>query len=151
VIGDGPLRASLQSQAGALGIKDRVDFLGYLPLAKMRSLMMEHDLLFQPSHVAADGDSEGGAPTVLLEAQACGMPVISTLHDDIPYVTVSDHSAWLAPQGDADALAFVVRKAVEESSRWGEMGRAGRMKIESDHDVNREIAALENLYAEAAG
>ena len=151
VIGDGPLQASLKSQVMALGIQDRVHFAGYRSLSETRAAMTEHDLLFQPSHVAADGDAEGGAPTVILEAQACGLPVVSTLHDDIPYVTIPGQSAWLAPQGEADALAYVLRQAMGESSHWGTMGQAGRAKIESDHDVNKEIIALENLYAEAMG
>ncbi len=149
VIGDGPLRTHLEQQTAALGLRDRVTFAGYRSLSEIRSAIQDHDLLFQPSRTAADGDSEGGAPTVILEAQACGLPVVSTLHDDIPNVTVPGQSAWLAPQGDADALAYVLRQAVEESPRWGQMGRTGRAKIESDHDVNREILALENLYEQA--
>ncbi len=149
VIGDGPLRAALEKQTTALGLQDRVNFSGYRSLSEIRSAIQDHDLLFQPSHTAADGDSEGGAPTVILEAQACGLPVVSTLHDDIPNITIPGQSAWLAPQGDADALAYILRQAVGESPRWGEMGRTGRAKIESDHDVNREILALENLYEQA--
>ncbi len=149
VIGDGPLRAVLKSQAETLGIQDRIHFVGYRSLSEMRAAMMEHDLLFQPSHIAANGDAEGGAPTVILEAQACGLPVVSTLHDDIPYVTIPGQTSWLARQGDADALAYVLKQAVAEASLWSAMGKAGRAKIESDHDVNREIIALENLYAAA--
>ena len=149
VIGDGPLRASLESEASRLGIADRIDFAGYRSLDEIRDNLQAHDLLLQPSRVAADGDAEGGAPTVLLEAQACGLPVISSLHDDIPHVTVPGGSAWLAPEGDASALAYMLRRAGEEADRWGVMGRAGRAKIEADHDVNKEILALEKLYQEA--
>jgi colanic acid/amylovoran biosynthesis glycosyltransferase len=101
--------------------------------------------------VAPDGDGEGGAPTVILEAQACGMPVISTTHDDIPHVTVPGESAWIGPQGDAGALSEILRRAAGESGRWGAMGRSGRAKVEGDHDADRVVAALEDLYAEAAG
>jgi colanic acid/amylovoran biosynthesis glycosyltransferase len=112
----------------------------------MRAAMQTHDLLLQPSRVARDGDSEGGAPTVLLEAQACGLPILSTTHADIPYVTVPGESSWLAPEGDAESLAGLVLQAAGEAERWGAMGRAGRAKVMADHDVNREILRLEDLY-----
>jgi colanic acid/amylovoran biosynthesis glycosyltransferase len=150
VIGDGPLRPRLQALATRLGIGDHADFVGWRSLDETRAAMQRHDLLLQPSQAAPDGDGEGGAPTVLLEAQACGLPVIATTHDDIPHVTVPGESAWLAPEGDPAALAYLLRRAGEEADRWGVMGRAGRRKIEADHDINRTIGALEDLYAEAA-
>lgn len=149
VIGDGPLRAPLEALAARLGIAARVTFAGYRSLEEMRAAMQTHDLLLQPSRVASDGDSEGGAPTVLLEAQACGLPILSTTHADIPYVTVPGESSWLAPEGDAEALASLIVRAAGEAQRWGAMGRTGRAKVMADHDVNREILRLEDLYQEA--
>ena len=150
-VGGGPLWEELKSQAGRLGILNRIDFPGYLPREKSLSLMNTHDLLLQPSLTAEDGDSEGGAPTVILEAQACGMPVISTTHADIPYITASENKMWLSPEGDAENLSANLIQAVEEHSRWGAMGRAGRAKVEADHDAVKETGKLENLYAEVAG
>lgn len=156
VIGDGPRRAALEAQAVALGVSARVDFAGYKTMEQMRGALDTHDLLLQPSRVAPDGDAEGGAPTVILEAQAGGLPVISTDHDDIPFVTApgggdgpARASAWLAPQGDAGALAALVRQAAQEASQWGAMGRAGRAKVEADHHVARAILSLEDTYADA--
>ena len=155
VIGDGPLRARLVGLAAALGISGRVDFVGFKNLAETRAALAVHDVLLQPSLTAADGDGEGGAPTIILEAQACGLPVIATTHDDIPHITApatasaGAGSAWLAPEGDADALAELLRRAVDEAGNWGAMGRAGRAKIEADHDARRIVADLEALYAAA--
>ena len=150
VIGDGPLGPRLRALANKLGIGDHVDFVGSRSLDELRAALQAHDLLLQPSRIAPDGDSEGGAPTVILEAQACGMPVLSTAHADIPHITLPGQSAWLAPEGDAVALAYLMRRAAEEADRWDIMGRAGRYKIETDHDVNRTILHLEDLYAEAS-
>lgn len=149
VIGDGPRRAFLGDLAARLGIGDWVDFVGYKTMAEMRAALDAHDLLLQPSRVAPDGDAEGGAPTVILEAQACGLPVVSTDHDDIPFVTAE--GSWLAPQGDVEALAALLRRAAAESSSWGDKGRAGRAKIEADHDLSRVIRNLEDVYEAARG
>ena len=150
VIGDGPLGARMRTLAATLGLAGRVDFVGARSLAETRAALASHDLLLQPSRTSPDGDGEGGAPTVILEAQACGLPVVTTDHDDIPHVTVPGASAWISPQGDVEALAESLRRAARESARWGEMGRAGRAKVELDHDATRVVAALEDLYAEAA-
>lgn len=150
-IGDGPLAPRLRALAATLGIADRVDFAGSRSLEETLAALAAHDLLLQPSRTAPGGDGEGGAPTVILEAQACGLPVISTDHDDIPFVTVPGESAWIVPQNEVEPLAEALRRAAAESARWGEMGRAGRAKVERDHDAARVVAALEALYAEAAG
>jgi len=153
VIGDGPRRAALEAQAAGLGLAARVRFVGYKSPADMRAALDESDILLQPSRIAPDGDSEGGAPTVILEAQASGLPVVTTDHDDIPFVTVSGRespSAWIAPQGDAEGLAALMKRAVDDHAAWGAMGRAGRAKIEADHDIARVVPALEDLYAAAS-
>jgi glycosyltransferase involved in cell wall biosynthesis len=77
------------------------------------------------------------------------MPVLSTLHDDIPYVTVPGKSALLAPEGDVEALFKNLRQAVHGSAHWPSMGHSGRAKIEADHDVNKESEILERYYDEA--
>ena len=151
IIGDGPLRPALEAQISGLGLADRVRILGFLPLAEMRARMQDRDILFQPSCASSDGDGEGGAPTVLLEAQACGMPILSSLHDDIPYVTVPDESALLAPERDVGALSARILQLAQSAGSWPEMGRAGRHHVEAFHDSRREVLGLESIYRELAG
>jgi colanic acid/amylovoran biosynthesis glycosyltransferase len=154
IIGDGALRPALEAQIARLGIGDRVRILGYLPLPVMRGKLQDHDILFQPSCTSSDGDGEGGAPTVLLEAQACGMPILSSRHDDIPYVTVPDGSglpvgsALLAPERDVEVLSALILRLAESAGSWREMGRTGRRHVEDRHDVRKEVIGLESLYRE---
>lgn len=103
-------------------------------------------IFLHPSVVSADGDTEGGAPTVLLEAQAMGLPVVSTLHADIPNVTVPGKSALLVAERDADAIAEVLVALLDDPSGWAAMGRAGRRHVESYHDIHKEAPALEERY-----
>jgi colanic acid/amylovoran biosynthesis glycosyltransferase len=104
------------------------------------------DIFIQPSVTAADGDTEGGAPTTLLEAQALGVPVVATYHADIPHVVAPGESALLAPERDSEALAACLMKLLDAPERWSAMGRAGRRFIEEHHDAPSQVARLEELY-----
>jgi colanic acid/amylovoran biosynthesis glycosyltransferase len=148
IIGGGPLAGELQELARGLGLTD-VEWLGMRPHAECARLLGQSHVFLHPSVIAADGDREGGAPTILLEAQAAGMPVVATRHDDIPEVTVPGRSAILAPERDADALARALEEVLRAPARWPEMGAAGREHVLARHDVRKTCAAVADLYDEA--
>jgi colanic acid/amylovoran biosynthesis glycosyltransferase len=104
------------------------------------------DALIQPSVTATNGDTEGGAPTVLLEAQACGVPIIATEHADIPYTTIVKESALLSPERDIDQLSDNIHYLFEHPELWPQMGKRGREYVACYHDVEKEVSALENIY-----
>lgn len=151
VAGDGPERAGIEAQIDRLGLRDAVEMLGAIPHEQFVKELESADLFVQPSVTAQDGDSEGGAPTTLLEAQACGLPILSTLHADIPNVVGHLDSGLLAPERDSEALASHLELLLEEPERWPAMSRAGRARVEQFHDVSRLIPRLEDLYLELAG
>jgi colanic acid/amylovoran biosynthesis glycosyltransferase len=103
-------------------------------------------VFLHPSVVDDEGRSEGGAPTTILEAQALGVPVVSTLHCDIPYVTRPGESALLVPERDGPALADALRTLLDDPARREAMGRAGRRHVEEHHDIAREAERLEHRY-----
>lgn len=146
IIGDGELREELTSLASHLGISAEIVWLGIQPHSTVIQELQLCDILLQPSVTAVNGDSEGGAPTIILEAQACGLPVISTTHADIPYVTCQNESALLSPERDLDSLTENIRYLFENPEIWPKMGRAGRKHVENFHDVRKETVALENIY-----
>jgi colanic acid/amylovoran biosynthesis glycosyltransferase len=148
VAGDGPLRESLQAQAAELGIAQRVEWLGPLSYADYVRELLQASILLAPSVVAADGDSEGGAPTVLLEAQAARVPVLSTTHADIPEVVLDGESGYLAPERDVGALAERLDWLLSHPDAWESLGAAGRAHVEADHDVAVQARTLEAIYAE---
>ncbi len=151
LVGDGPDRPAVERVARELDLGDRVAFLGALPRGLFIQELDFAHLYLQPSLTAPDGDSEGGAPAALLEAQAAGLPVVATRHADIPEVVREGQSALLAPEGDADALAAALLEMAARPDRWEAMGRAGRAHVESAHDARRLAADLERLYDELVG
>ena len=148
IVGDGPLRKPLYRQAVELGLERNIKWLGYLPHQATIKELDWADLFVHPSITSRNGDSEGGAPTILLEAQACGLPILSTTHADIPYVTAQGQSALLAPERDPEVLATNLQWLMGHCERWEAMGNIGRQHVEDNHDVRREVIKLEQVYQE---
>ncbi|MCX5806893.1 MAG: glycosyltransferase [Proteobacteria bacterium] len=146
IIGDGPLRPEIENFLDTNNMRKYVRITGFLPYDRYIEEMQGGDIFVHPSITAADGDSEGGAPTVILEAQAMGMPVVSTFHGDIPNIVVPGKSALLSEEEDYEKLAENIAILLEHQDAWEQMGNTGRRHIESFHDLKTEITALENIY-----
>lgn len=150
IIGDGPLRGPLEGQVRASALAGRVSWLGNQPPSVVQQAMLEHHLFLHPSVTAGDGDTEGGAPVVILEAQATGLPVISSLHADIPFVTRPGVSALLAPERDIPALVTALTYLLDHPERWAAMGEAGRAHVMSQFHAGRLGERLANLVDDLA-
>jgi colanic acid/amylovoran biosynthesis glycosyltransferase len=106
------------------------------------------DLGIQPSRMAPDGDTEGGAPTVILEMQAAGIPVVGTSHADIPAVMPDDE--LLAPEDDVPGLAAALeRVAGMDDAQWAARAERGRALVEAEHDARKLARSLEAMYRRA--
>lgn len=148
VIGDGPLRPEIERSILLLELQKSVRLLGPQPRDVFWRELEKCDLLVAPSLSAPNGDSEGGAPTVILEAQSAGVPVVTTNHADIPFVVVPNGSAILADEGSVPSLVNALEKAIGESDRWAEMGHSGREFVSAKHNASVVCLQLESLYDE---
>jgi colanic acid/amylovoran biosynthesis glycosyltransferase len=104
------------------------------------------DILVAPSRTGPDGDSEGGAPTVLLEAQAAGVPIVTTNHADIPFVLAPGGSAVVARENDPAAVAEAINECILNSSQWPDRGEAARRFVAEKHDISAVAGELDSLY-----
>ncbi|MBI4538166.1 MAG: glycosyltransferase [Gemmatimonadetes bacterium] len=147
VAGAGPDEGAVRSLVRELELSDRVTFLGIVTHQEFLRECQRNHVLLAPSRTdPRSGETEGGSPTVILEAQATGMPVVSTRHADIPEAAPDGVGAFLAAEGDVEDLARCVKRALEEAERWPEMGRAGRAHIEASYDIRNAVRQLEDLY-----
>ncbi|MFC1856759.1 glycosyltransferase [Thermodesulfobacteriota bacterium] len=146
IIGDGELQPQVEQLMDRYQMHTYTKLLGFLSHQSMIEEMDAADIFIHPSVTAANGDSEGGAPTTILEAQACGMPVLSTYHADIPNVVIPGKSALLAPEQDIDALAQNLMTLLSNREAWAAMGTAGRAFIEKNHNISEEVKRLEERY-----
>ena len=108
--------------------------------------MKKAHILIQPSVTAVNGDTEGGAPTVILEAQALGIPVISTLHADIPNIVAEPIKKFLVPERDLSSLTDAIANLLTKPQTWPEISLAGRKFVEKFHNINKLTPQLETQF-----
>jgi len=92
IAGGGPDLGSLRNLAGELGVEECVRFTGFLDTEQMVALYQQADVVLNPSR--ADN-----TPNSILEAVACGVPVVSTDVGGVPYLVEHARTAWLVPAG----------------------------------------------------
>jgi colanic acid/amylovoran biosynthesis glycosyltransferase len=128
------------------GLDSRVRMLGFQTHARLFETAATCHIFLSPSVTATDGDSEGGAPVAVIEMAASGMPVVSTLHCDIPQVLENGVSGLLAPERDVDALADKLSWLVENPEAWPGLTAAARRRIESEFDAVEQGHRLASHY-----
>jgi colanic acid/amylovoran biosynthesis glycosyltransferase len=145
IVGDGPLRQSLEALAGQLGIAGRVTFRGSMVQKDVIRIMREKDILLAPSVTDVTGDQEG-IPVTIMEAMATGMPVVSSWHSGIPELVEDASSGLLVAERDVEGLATAVEALAVAPERRTSMGIAARAKIVADYDIEKLNRALEMRY-----
>jgi len=137
VVGDGPLRDRLAQKAQALGVADLVWFPG--ARNDIPELMRSFDL-FALSSIAE------GTPVTLLEAMACGLPVVATAVGGIPEVVKHGVNGALVPASDPQALAAALGLYAADPDRVAVHGAAARTNIERHYSVAAMVGAYTALY-----
>jgi colanic acid/amylovoran biosynthesis glycosyltransferase len=145
IIGSGPLKEELENLAVSLGVSKNVEFLGSLSAEEIMKYVAQAHIFLLAGIVAADGSCEAQG-LVLLEAQAAGIPVVSTQVGGIPESVLDGKSGFLVPQRDVDALAEKLCYLIEHPEIWAQMGRAGCAHVKANYDINKLNDQLVELY-----
>ncbi len=140
VIGSGPEEPAARRAVARLGLANAVEFTGMRSHREVIAHLRAAHALIHPSATATDGDSEGGAPTILLEAQAIGTPIVTTRHADIPNVVPEGPGVYLCEEHDVDGLGDALVSALVEGQA------VGAAYVTSHHDVRRAVPVLERGY-----
>ena len=117
ILGDGPDEPELRRLAETLGVADRVVFAGFLPQEAVRAWLQRARLFVLPS-------TEEGLGVVMLEAMACGTPVVASRVDGIPEA-VTEREGRLVPPADPAALAVAMIEALDDGG-WEALSCAAR-------------------------
>ncbi|RJR38643.1 MAG: glycosyltransferase [Deltaproteobacteria bacterium] len=142
--GDGSQRRELVELAQGYGLSGRVHFPGFVPHGQVPRLFLRADLFIMPSIIAPSGDRDG-IPTVIMEALAHEVPVVSTCVSGIPEIVLPGKTGWLAPPGDAKALAGAVMEALSDPEEARRRGRAGKELVAREFDSEKNYGRLKEL------
>jgi len=135
VLGDGPQRAALAALAQELGVADRVRFEAPLPSTRMPEFYRGLDALVLPSRTLPNWKEQFGR--VLIEAMACGVPVIGARSGEIPHVI--DDAGLLFPEGDTAALAAHLCALAADPALRAHFAARGRARARA-HFTMRAVA-----------
>ncbi len=147
IVGDGILRKSLENLATKLNLKNNVIFLGWLSREEVIKLIKKSIIFVLPSITAKDGDCEG-LPTVILEAMAYGLPVVSTYHAGIPEAVINNETGFLVPERDYKELADKLIVLISDRRLREKMGKRAREVVQEKFNIEKQIGKLEKIYKE---
>lgn len=146
LVGKGGLRPQLEAQIRRDGLQDRVRLLGPAIQGEVLAHYHRAHLYVLPCLVAADGNRDG-LPVSLVEALACGLPVVSTPVTGIPEVVRDGENGLMVPSNDPVALADAIAGLIQDRTRYEALRRGARPSVASRFDHHQTAAALRTLMA----
>lgn len=145
VYGDGPLLRPLAELRDSLGLADAVHFLGERSRETIIQALHSSDVFVLTPTVTEDGDRDG-IPNVLVEAMACGLPVVSTSAGGIPELVTHSENGFLTAPGDVASIENHIATLLDSPKLRQQMGVAARRTVESGYDVNMAAERLQRIF-----
>ncbi|MDZ7292585.1 MAG: glycosyltransferase [candidate division KSB1 bacterium] len=136
-VGDGESRPELENMVRDAGLGNRIRFLGYRD--DVAEILKAIDVFVLPS-------ISEGLPNVILEAMACGKPVIATNVGGIPEAIRHGENGFLVPPKDAVALANALENMLCDRQKLLWYGHNARATVEREFSLQKQIASFEQLY-----
>ena len=149
IIGDGHLREELAAYVAANNLERHVTLVGAVSNDEVAEELQAADAFILCSKTAPNGDREG-TPTVLVEAQAVGLPCASTRHAGIPEMIPEANHWLLADEGDVDGIAERIKALMACSPKQlRKVAEAGRTRVRAEFNLVREAEKLKAIYQSA--
>lgn len=137
IAGDGPERDTLRSHITSLGYEDSIQLVGHV--SDPRNVYAAADAF------ALSSTSEG-LPNSLLEAMACGVPVVATSVGAVPSVVTDEMNGLLIPSGEATSLTLALSRLLSNEALRSQFAEAGRRTIEEQHSFERRMHKVAAVY-----
>ena len=148
IVGDGELEGDLRARIAALGLSDCVTMLRGSDSTRVLSLMRTHAVMALP-YTALPGGGRDGVPSVVLEAMAVGLPVVSTSVAGVSEVLEDGWTGRLVSPHDPKWLAGAVETLLDNVRLRVRMAADARAQVESYFGLSRNVARLARLFASA--
>ena len=148
IVGEpGEHEAEIRRRIAALGLAAHVRLKGPMAQARLYEEYVRASAFCLPCRVLEDGDRDG-IPNVLVEAMACGLPVVTTNVSGIPEVVRDGINGQLVPSDDPQALAAALLRLAREPHFAQQLARAGRATVRARFDGDAHAAQLAALFRE---
>ena len=150
IVGGGPLEQELQAQIDAAQLGDVVKLLGPRAQTEVRRMLAEAQLFVLACVVETGGGSDN-LPTVIMEAMACGTPVISTRIAGVPEMVDDGEAGLLTPPNDPPALAVAMEKILRDPALADGFAARARLVAGEKFAIDKTTRDLQHLLIRRGG
>lgn len=148
IYGDGPLRNNLDALIEQLGLRHEVALAGARTQQQLLP-MFQRATAFVLTPFVTEDDDRDGIPNVLVEAMACGLPVVSTTVAGIPELVRHGHNGLLVKPHDVEAVAAGLAVLLDDESRRQQLGAAARQTVVEHYDLRKGAFQMAALFDRA--
>ncbi|MCX7049336.1 MAG: glycosyltransferase [Candidatus Sumerlaeota bacterium] len=146
IIGDGPMRKSLEAQVRQRGIERRVQFLGEVPDEEIPALLHAIDVFCLPSYLRSEAFG-----LAQVEAMACGTPVVScNIETGVPWVNQDRETGIVAGPMSPDSLVRALNEILGDPMLKRKLGEGARERATHEFDRARMLRRIAEVYREVA-
>jgi len=149
IFGEGSFENQLRGQIDELGLKELVQLPGAKPQHELRERLARASAFALPSVPEPEGGMDN-LPTVIMEAMATGLPVVSTRIGGIPEMVVDNKTGFLVSPGDLVALADAIEKMTNDQSLGQKFGQAGYERAQTLFSIEKNVRELYKLICSGA-
>jgi glycosyltransferase involved in cell wall biosynthesis len=141
IFGEGPLENQLRAQIEELGLREFVRLPGPKPQHELRAHFANASVFVLPS-VPEPGGGMDNLPTVIMEAMATGLPVVSTRIGGIPEMVIDNQTGFLVQPEDAVAFAGAIEKVTNDQSLGQKLGQVGYEQAQMLFSIEKNVREL---------
>lgn len=145
IAGDGPQRAELEAIAAQTPKAGQVHFLGSVSNERVRELLQSCDIFALPCRVDRNGDKDG-IPVVLIEAMACGLPVVAGDLPAIRELVVDNQTGLLVDATSIEPTLHALHKLLSNPDLASRLSCHGRDRVASEFALSENVARLEHAF-----
>jgi colanic acid/amylovoran biosynthesis glycosyltransferase len=149
IVGKGAQKVVLDRMIREWDLRDRVTLAGPLPQQEIVQRYHAAHVLVLPCVIGRDGNRDG-LPVSIVEALACGLPVISTDVTGIPEVVIDEQNGLVVPSGNVDQLAAAIERLMRDPALLARLRNGARPSVQVEFDETRTAARLHELLQEVA-
>ena len=141
IIGEGPLENDLRRQIDELHLQNNVVLTGAKTQTELRRRLAAANVFVLPSVIDPDGGRDN-LPTVIMEAMATGLPVVSTNIGGIPEMVIDNETGFLVHPGETAAIADAIEKTITDWSLAKELGHSGYKRAQALFSIEKNVCEL---------